>query len=481
MMDGQPLVPEGLLPPPGLFAVLCWPFLVALLLWASGRTGQGRGLALAGAVMSLLALVLFPHGLSFVQTAALGLEACAPFLLFLTAPAAAAPWQTYAPAQAGARNWEDFSENASLEVLERERPPLSEAERREEGVAERLPFLVTGCALMALSIRSVLAVTVALGAGAVVLAWWDGRGARRAKSAWDMVRVRLCGVILSAFGAALLQALPVSPDSAQGATLSAVMLVVGLGMMAGLGEPRPPAPSFGLLEAGLRFGALFLLLQLAVSPLTQELTLLAGLAGLWLAVLGSGKTFPLLSVLTALGALAAGACQENALLLLFCAALLCSALQRLEERVSGARLASWCAVPVLCVVLIMLGRALPWGVTALAVAAVAWGLRSLAFRFPGGLSRERDHRVGIDAPTFAPTSHERRLAFGLCGALFAVALAGAFAPPEAEALPLSEDEDGSEEEGESSNGSAEMREKQSAASLNTRFVSDGEAEAARGD
>ncbi|QDH14745.1 hypothetical protein [Oecophyllibacter saccharovorans] len=410
-METASLLPVGLLPPPGLFAVLCWPFLVAVLLWASGRIGQGRGLALAGAAMSLFALVFFPNNLPIVQTVAIGLESCTPLLLFVSAPLVNAP------------------SGGQVELT-----------RAEAALAERLPFLVTGCGLMALCVQSVLAVVICLGAGAVVLAWWDGRGPRRARSAWDMVRLRLCGVCLSALGAALLQALPLTPDSQDGATLGAIMLVVGLGMMAGLGETNILVPAFALLETGLRFGALFLLLQLAVSPLTRELILLAGLAGLWLTVLGSGRrSAPLLSLLVGLGAVAAGSGQENALLILFCAALLCCALQRLlaplsietgNAKVGGTQLVEWCALPLLVVILIMLAQVLSWVMTVLAVGALAWDLRTLTLQ---GLSLS-----WLGARMAAP---DRRLALGLGVGLLALALTAAFVPGSSEIPGEEEDPD----------------------------------------
>lgn len=348
-MLSHAVLPPGLFPSPGLFALFCWPFLVTWLLWVSARAGRAKEMAFAGVGVSLVALLGFSHGLEFSEGVALALESVVPALLFMQL-----------------------------------RPRGEGVGRLGGSEGERLPFLVVGCAFMGFCLRSTLAVTVAVGAGSVLLAWWDGRSIRRAMPAWMMARLRLCGVILSALGAALLHGAPsiMTPEAAQ--KLGVVLSVIGLAMMAGLGSAATAAAELDVLDVGLRFAALSVMLHMAIYPLARQLMIYAGLMALFITMVGRGKVFPLLPSLTGLGVLAAATQQETALLLLQAAALLGTALRlgisltHTEE----SSLPERAVIPVILVVLLQLGHLLSLEGLLIMLLCFALGIRDIRLADP---------------------------------------------------------------------------------------------------
>ncbi|MXV44765.1 hypothetical protein GS501_06910 [Saccharibacter sp. 17.LH.SD] len=343
-MTPHPMIPPGLFASPISFAIFCWPFLVAWLLWISGRVGHAQEFSYIGLGLSFLALIGCAQGLEPAEMVALGLESFVPFLLFMQL----------------------FFHDSSIGRL-------------GGGIGERLPFLVVGCSFMGFLFRSTLAVTIAVGAGSVLLAWWDGRATRRAMPAWVMARLRLCGVVLGGLGATLLHggAAVVTPESAQ--TLGIILSVVGVGMMAGLGSAATAAPELDLLDVGLRFAALTLMLHLAFYPLARHLMMVAGLLALFVTMVGRGHVFPLLPCLTGLGALAAATEQEIILLLLQAAALLSTSL-RLGVSLKNDEyntLPERAVLPVIGVVLLQLGHVLSIVVLGILLLCIALGIRGL--------------------------------------------------------------------------------------------------------
>ncbi|WP_018980256.1 hypothetical protein [Saccharibacter floricola] len=343
------VIPAGIFPSPGLFTLLCWPFLVTWVLWVSERAGRAQEMAYAGMVISALGLLGCSHGLALSEGIALALESCVPALLFM------------------------------------QLHPHGEGKGRLGGrEGERLPFLVVGCVLMGFCLRSMLAVTVVIGAGSVLLAWWDGRAIRRAFPAWMMARLRLCGVVLSALGAVLLHGVPseVTPEAAQ--NLGIVLSVLGLAMMAGLGSAATAAPELDMLDVGLRFAALTVMVHLAVYPLARHLMLLSGLIALLITMLGRGSVFPLLPCLTGLGVVAAATEQETALLLLQAGALLGTVLRVRAsfDPKEQSTLPERALLPVMLVVLLQLGHVLPLGALVMLLLCLALGLRDVRLADP---------------------------------------------------------------------------------------------------
>ncbi len=285
---------SGLFASPVLFGLFCWPFLVVWVLWASRRPAQAGRMARLGLGLSVLALLGCSSGMTWGQAVCLLMEACVPVLLFTL-------WKNHAPVRDGT----SF----------------------REGMEAYLPFLVTGCVFMGLLLRPPLAALFFDGAGTVLLAWWDGRATRRAMPAWDMVRLRLSGLMLAGLGMAVMQGGDVFSSSESATQVGQVLALTGLCMMAGLGSVMSSRAELALLDVGLRFVPLFLMPLLAVTPFTQLLMVVAGLLALASLLLGRTGSLPLLPWLTGLGLLAAGTGQMLCLLLLYVAALLAAALR----------------------------------------------------------------------------------------------------------------------------------------------------------
>lgn len=240
-------------------ALLAWPFLAAFLLAVMPRAGRRAGgltFAVAGAILTPPAVFL-AAGVDAVAAWASCLVALGPLAL----------------------------------LLER------------SGEAPAPFFLAAGCVLAAVNARAPLAVTAAVGAGTALLGWTVWRGSGSAVIAWDGARLRLAGVALAMLGAALLPG---------GAPAGAALLAVGLCVTAGLGSAPSGGSAGAVLEAGLGFASLLLLLRLDSLPAARLVALLAGFGGL--AVRG-GASLP------ALGAIAAATGEGVALLLLLAASL----------------------------------------------------------------------------------------------------------------------------------------------------------------
>ena len=323
-----------------LSAVTTWPLLAAFLLFVtpdSRQKASGLTFAVAGALLTPLAVVLMPGTDAFAAACS-----CAVALMPLLLP-----------------------------------PGADRASRI-------LPFLITGCALIALNVHSALAVTVLCGAGIVLLAWREGRGTQKASSVWDMARSRLCGVVLGALGAALLPMQHQSP-------LGPVLLAIGLCMMAGLGPSPAPRSAAALMDTCLRFAAIVLMMRLNTQPLVHVLVLVAGFASLLMAVTASGARVAL-PMLSALAAISAATGEAAAVLLLLIAALGTTTLETRGKSTETDAIfwgsAPW---PVFCA-LILIGRSLEIALLWLLVGCVALGLRgaSLPLILPAWQRGERN-------------------------------------------------------------------------------------------
>ncbi|MBS1103952.1 hypothetical protein JK202_13195 [Gluconobacter sp. Dm-62] len=350
----HPLAPVGT-----LFAVTVWPLLAAFLLFLTPENRQSASsltFAVAGLVITPLAVWLMP-GTDALAAACSCIVTAIPLLL----------------------------------------------PQAQDRTGRILPFLVTGCALLALNIHSAFAVTVLCGAGTVLLAWREGRGPRKALVVWDMARSRLGGVVLGLLGASLL---PMQQSS-----LGAVLLTVGLCMVAGLGPSPAPAPEAALLDTGLRFSALMLMLRLSAYPLVHLLMLIAGFGTIIMLVSSrsSGRSMSL-PMLSAFGALAAATGEGTALVLLLLAAL---GLAVLDLRGAGgedgiaAGAAPW---PVFCA-LVGIGRSLETGQLVLLVVCLLpalWSVRHMTL-LPAFARGERGMVAVMQAVL---------LLGGLCGPLF---------------------------------------------------------------
>lgn len=353
----HPLAPVGT-----LFAVTVWPLLAAFLLMmtpANRQPASSLTFAVAGAFMTPVAVWLMP-GADALAAACSCAVAVMPLLL----------------------------------------PPAMDR------VGRILPFLVTGCALMALNVHSAFAVTVLCGAGTVLLAWREGRGEQKAAIVWDMARSRLGGVVLGVLGASLL--------SMQQSPLGPVLLTVGLCMMAGLGPSPVPEPEAALLDTGLRFAAILLMLRLNGHALVHLLVLIAGLGTLLMKMTirspGRGNFLP---VLAALGAIAAAVGEGGAIVLLLITALGLAVLERQGsveryEMIAGG-MAPW---PVFCA-LLAIGRSLDPVMLALMILCLLPALKQvrLAGLLPSGLTV----KAGI-----IPVMEAVLLVVGVCGPLFLI-------------------------------------------------------------
>ncbi|MUG79757.1 MULTISPECIES: hypothetical protein [Acetobacteraceae] len=338
---------SGLFASPVLFGLMCWPFLVVWVLWASRRPDQASFMARLGLGLSGLALLGCSSGMTWGQEVCLAMEACVPALLF---------------------------------VLRGRTEPITGTASFREGMSVYLPFLVTGCVFMGLLLRPPLAALFFDGAGTVLLAWWDGRATRRAMPAWEVVRLRLSGLILAGLGFAVMQGGGVFSSSESAAQVGQVLALTGLCMMAGLGSAVSSRAELVLLDAGLRFVPLFLMALLAVTPFMRHLMVVAGLLALAGTFLGRQGSFPLLSWMTGLGVLAAGTGQMPCLLLLYGGALLATALRLgCDGLLLGgvAALPVQMVLPVIMIVLAVMAPLLGWPALLGLLACVMLGFRHL--------------------------------------------------------------------------------------------------------
>ena len=347
---------SGLFASPVLFGLFCWPFLVVWVLWASRRPDQASFMAWLGVILSGLALLGCSSGMAWEQELCLGMEACIPALLFL---------------------------------LRGRGEPVRERASFKEGMGVYLPFLVTGCVFMSLLLRSPLAALFFDGAGTVLLAWWDGRATRRAMPAWEIVRLRLSGVILAGLGLVVMRGGGVFSSDDSAAQVGQVLALAGLCMMAGLGSVASSRAELVLLDVGLRFIPLCLMPLLAGTPFMQHLMVIAGLLAMLGMVVRRQGTPLLLSWMTGLGILAAGTGQMPCLLLLYAAALLAVALRLGCENlfpVGAAALPVQMVLPIIMIVLVVLAPLLGWAGLAGLLVCVMLGFRHLGLEtLPQGI------------------------------------------------------------------------------------------------
>lgn len=335
----------GLFASPIVFGLFSWPFLVVWVLWASARKGQARIMSIVGLVLSAVALLGCSGGLNWREIFSLALESCVPVLLFTL--------QGAHPEHEG-RVW--------------------------GGMGTYLPFLVVGCVLMGSLLHARLAVLFFDGAGTVMLAWWDSRATRRAMPAWEMVRLRLSGVVLASLGVAVSHGGALFPSLEGAQTIGQVLAIAGLCMTAGLGSTLSSVAELDLLDIGLRFVPLMMLLTMAVTPFARLLMMCAGLLSLFVTMLGWRGRLPLLPCLTSLGLLAAATGQMVALLLLYAVSVLAISVRfgyPSSSRGDGVTLSVQLVLPVVIVVLLALGREMNWVELSVVLLCMMLGLRRL--------------------------------------------------------------------------------------------------------
>lgn len=151
-----------------------------------------------------------------------------------------------------------------------------------------LTFLASGIVMLALSAKIVLLV-VCLGAcGALILAFNETLVTARARQAWEPMRVRMAGLVMTLLGTSMTT---LGPDPAL-MRLGDLFVAIGLCLLAGLGLRGMPAGgdrtdtrTAALLDMLLCISAVALMLRLPERELTHGVLLLAGLAGLWICVL----------------------------------------------------------------------------------------------------------------------------------------------------------------------------------------------------
>ncbi|MUG90537.1 hypothetical protein [Bombella sp. ESL0385] len=292
----------GLFASPILLGLFCWPFLVVWVLWAAKRPEEAGAMAWLGAGLSTLALLGCSSHISWGQAVCLGLEACIAVIIL------------------AGRKGEAHSLNDQHSASFR------------AGMEQYVPLLVTGCIFMALLLRPPLAALFFDAAGTVLLAWWDGRATRRAMPAWEVVRLRLSGVVLASVGLMVMRGGSVFATADTALQVGQVFALTGLCMMAGLGHRASSRAELALLDVGLRFVPLFLLPLVMVTPLARSLMVLAGLLALGSVVLGKQGRVPSLTWVLGFAVLAAGTGQRLVLLWLYSAVLLAASLRVVCER-----------------------------------------------------------------------------------------------------------------------------------------------------
>jgi len=156
-----------------------------------------------------------------------------------------------------------------------------------------LDFLACFVTMLALGLHAVLPVACLIACGALLLALRESLATTRARQAWESMRLRLAGTILTLLGSSLTS---FSPDPAT-LRLGDLLLSIGLCLLAGLGAPGGLASYFdsslippterasALLDMLLCIAAIALMIRLPERDITHTVLVLAGLAALWLGIL----------------------------------------------------------------------------------------------------------------------------------------------------------------------------------------------------
>ncbi|QDH24088.1 hypothetical protein D5366_01080 [Neokomagataea tanensis] len=344
-----------------LFAVTLWPWLAAFLLYltpASRQISTAMTFAVAGGVLTPFAVWLLPGN----DPLAAGCSCLVSFVPLLV---------------------------------------LRAGDDHYVGKGMVFSFAVVGCALQALNIRDVFAVTALCGTGLVLSAWRAASRAQRASFVWDMTRSRLAGVVVAALGAAWLAlgrqaGVGTETGLGGGSVLGGVFLAAGLGMMAGLGPSPVPEEhedtAENLLEVALRFAAIVLIWRLNTAPLVREIILAAGFVTLLMMSSRRQKTpIGLLSGLVGLAAIAAAFGTGNAVVLLCFSALLLAAGPRWINNEYLLLLGAGAPPSPVFVAFLALGLALP----------LSWSVALFVVWLPALLRIRKDyHRAGLAMSRF---------------------------------------------------------------------------------
>ena len=165
-----------------------------------------------------------------------------------------------------------------------------------------LNFLASAVIMLALCAKSVLPVACLTGCAALVLALNETLVTSRAKQAWEPMRLRLAGLVMTLLGTSL-TTLGADPALLR---LGDLFMAVGLCLLAGLGLPGTSGRSIRadyrnaiLLDMLLCLSAVALMLRLPERDMTHMVLLLAGFAGLWICVL-TDQDSPRISVALAI-------------------------------------------------------------------------------------------------------------------------------------------------------------------------------------
>lgn len=225
------------------FLVPCWPLLATALLAILPQkrlAGASRSLAVAGPLLACV-LILFMTNEDLLTRWSALLASCIPFL-----------------------SWRSQADRLTL----------------------CLDLLACFALLLALEVRNTLSVAGLTGCGALILALSETLATARARQAWDFMRLRLAGVVLTLLGASL-TGLTVEPATIR---LGDLFLALGLCLLSGLGtswtghDPGRDRQT-SLLDMLLCLGAVALMLRLPDRGAINLVLDLAGLSALWLGVL----------------------------------------------------------------------------------------------------------------------------------------------------------------------------------------------------
>ncbi|GAB6853147.1 hypothetical protein [Asaia astilbis] len=227
------------------FLIPIWPFLAACLLALlpeKRAAASARIFALSGILLTLL-LIPFLSGQDLLARWSCLLAGCVPFLA-----------------------WRE----------------------REKRLTLSLNFLATSTIMLALCVHAVLTVACLTACCALLLALHETLATTRARQAWESMRLRLAGIVLTLLGASLTGL----ASDLHTRRLGDLFLAIGLCLLAGIGkaattQEATPDQDRGtaLLEALLCLSAVALMLRLPERDITHITLVVAGLAGLWLCVL----------------------------------------------------------------------------------------------------------------------------------------------------------------------------------------------------
>lgn len=344
-----------LFPSAGSIAFLSWPFWVVWLLKASSDPRRIRFFVRIGVFMGILGICIFPQNMELITLLFLITENILPLLLFEVL-------------------YFYHKENYLFSI----------------GWGVSLPLLVILCALMGFLIHSTLGIIIMVAAGTVLLAWWEGRQAGRAFFAWEMIRTRLCGMILASLGAGLVHVNMFHQNDGVVAVaffkkIGVIFLVLGLVMMANLGKRILFVPVLGLLDTGLRFVTLFLLSRLFLYPFAHHVMFIAAFVGFVMFLLQREKDDTCLSLLTCLACFAASFGDEIALYLSFIASLMSDLLklsfsfQKDYRQEDYKMIISKAFLPLLFVISIMIMRHMDFIYSLLLIFGLYFELRRIKF------------------------------------------------------------------------------------------------------